>query len=298
MIKSKIAAVFLFCAGLLCLAQAQVPMTGAGTGAPGGGVTPLSQWVAAVIAAGGTVSGTQQTRVGTLITALQGHGIFTVWDGLWLLDSENPTQASIDIVNRNTWTSSGSVTQAATGYTSATGGQLRTSLNLSMTTNYTRNSATLMGYVTVADSSGAGSTLMGAGDGAVWGTIKYDVLGVRANGGINITQNDFNTVTGTHNNGLIVSVRNGSGTTNDFTSVTDSSGVNAGGSSGDASSAPPNFALWFLALNGSGAPANGWNGTLAIAGIGSQLSTGQIANLCTDVNNGYLAARGHSLFTC
>ena len=37
MIKSKIAAVFLFCAGLLCLAQAQVPMTGAGKGAPGGG---------------------------------------------------------------------------------------------------------------------------------------------------------------------------------------------------------------------------------------------------------------------
>ena len=34
---SKVCAVFLFCLGLFCLAQAQVPMTGAGKGAPGGG---------------------------------------------------------------------------------------------------------------------------------------------------------------------------------------------------------------------------------------------------------------------
>jgi len=34
---SRIISVLLFCAGLLCLAQAQVPMTGAGVGAPGGG---------------------------------------------------------------------------------------------------------------------------------------------------------------------------------------------------------------------------------------------------------------------
>ncbi len=33
----KVFAVFLFCVGLFCLAQAQVPMTGAGKGAPGGG---------------------------------------------------------------------------------------------------------------------------------------------------------------------------------------------------------------------------------------------------------------------
>lgn len=43
MIIRKTTAVFLFCAGLFCLAQAQVPLTGAGKGAPGG-VVATTTW--------------------------------------------------------------------------------------------------------------------------------------------------------------------------------------------------------------------------------------------------------------
>ncbi len=41
---ARLTAIALFCAGLFCIAQAQVPMTGAGVGAPGGGGTTPVTW--------------------------------------------------------------------------------------------------------------------------------------------------------------------------------------------------------------------------------------------------------------
>jgi len=58
-------------------------------------------WVAAVVAASGTVSAAQKTRVNTLIVSLKAASLFTVLDRLWLLASENTQQAGIDIVNLN-----------------------------------------------------------------------------------------------------------------------------------------------------------------------------------------------------
>jgi hypothetical protein len=290
---------FLLTAGVFCLAQAQVPQTGAGKGAPGGGGgVGLTAWVMAVMTAGGAVSGTQQTRVGNLITSLQSASLYSIWDAIWLLDSENPTQASIDIVNLKTWTASGTVAQGATGYSSSTAGYLITTVNISTTTNYTQNSATLMGYVTVAPSTAG--IMMGASNGAIWGMVQHDTGGTRAGSGINILNGDFNVVAGTHNTGLIFGVRNGGGTTNDVTTVydaADTSGI-SGGSSGDAAGTRPNQPVFLLSENASGAPAASWNGTLAAAGIGASLTGAQMTTFCQSLNNGYLAARGHSLFTC
>ncbi len=42
---ARLTAIILFCAGLFCIAQAQVPMTGAGIGVPGGGGTSPVTWL-------------------------------------------------------------------------------------------------------------------------------------------------------------------------------------------------------------------------------------------------------------
>ena len=122
MIKSKIAAVFLFCAGLFCLAQAQVPMTGAGKGAPGGGAgcsfnATTCAWIAAVVSAGSTVSNTEGGFVNTLTNCYTSNGVLSILDRDWLFASENATQANIDIINLQTWVLHGSYTFTAnTGY--------------------------------------------------------------------------------------------------------------------------------------------------------------------------------------
>jgi hypothetical protein len=60
-------------------------------------------WVNAVIADGGTVSGAQQSRVNTLIVALKTANIWTKFDRIWLLASENTNQAFIDLRNTQKW---------------------------------------------------------------------------------------------------------------------------------------------------------------------------------------------------
>ncbi len=61
-------------------------------------------WAAAVIAAGGTVSGTRKGLVDTLIKALKSAGLWTKLDRLWLFAAENQTAALIDLVARATAT--------------------------------------------------------------------------------------------------------------------------------------------------------------------------------------------------
>ena len=58
-----------------------------------------SAWINAVIAAGGSVTSTQQGRVDTLIKALKSHSLWTPLDRLWLFAGESSTQqATIDII--------------------------------------------------------------------------------------------------------------------------------------------------------------------------------------------------------
>ncbi len=75
-------------------------------------------WIAAVVADGGTVSGTQAGRVNTLIAGLKTDGLFTILDRLWLYAGESDThQAKIDIISLATHTVTGSPTLAVGGYT-------------------------------------------------------------------------------------------------------------------------------------------------------------------------------------
>lgn len=102
-------------------------------------------WVAAVVAAGGTVSGGQQTNVNNLITSLKTHSIFTKLDRLWLYASENVQQATIDLVALDT-NSPGTTSFAANrGYTGNSGAQVDLFFNaFTAAGNYAQNSSHIM----------------------------------------------------------------------------------------------------------------------------------------------------------
>jgi len=68
--------------------------------APSGGCsdTNATAWAAAVVTAGGTVSGGQLTAVCNLITAYKSHGVYSLLDEEWLYASENAFTAMVSIV--------------------------------------------------------------------------------------------------------------------------------------------------------------------------------------------------------
>jgi len=115
-----------------------------------GGLDPdTTAWINEVVADGGAVSGTQQTRVNDLIVALKGHSLFTTIDRLWLLGGESDaSQAKIDIVNLGTNTVNGTIALAAAGYLSdGTTGFLHSNFTPSTAGgNYAQNSASLGAY--------------------------------------------------------------------------------------------------------------------------------------------------------
>ena len=68
-------------------------------GAPVADDAATTAWVAAVVSAGGSVSGGRKTVVNNLIIGLKADGIWTKLDRLWLYAAENSQSALIDIVN-------------------------------------------------------------------------------------------------------------------------------------------------------------------------------------------------------
>lgn len=75
-------------------------------------------WINAVVAAGGTVSPTEQTNVNNLVTCLKTNNLFSLADRDWLFAAENQQQADIDIIHDAALTIHGTESFAtSTGYT-------------------------------------------------------------------------------------------------------------------------------------------------------------------------------------
>lgn len=159
--------------------------------AAGGSLDPATTaWINAVVGAGGTVGGTQQTNVDTLIKALKSAGAFTVLDRWWLLGSENTQQQQIDIIALQSWTSHGAGSFSVnSGYTGdgSTGYLDSNFIPLSAGGNWTLNSATIGAYVltnrtTTAAKASIGSTNASANSGFTYivplqTTFQYDLNG-------------------------------------------------------------------------------------------------------------------------
>jgi hypothetical protein len=111
-------------------------------------------WIAAVVAAGGSVSSGRQTIVDDLIAGLKADGVWSKLDRLWLTATENTQSALIDLVATSTATPVNSPTFAANlGYTGSNASNKYIDSNLannSGTGNYSLNEACLFGWSNTA----------------------------------------------------------------------------------------------------------------------------------------------------
>lgn len=122
-------------------------------------------WVAAVVSAGGTVSGGRTTVVNTFITCLKTASLWTTLDRYWLLAGENAGSAQVDMVNLQSLTVVNAPTFTANqGYTGASTKYLDSNYNPNGSTNYTQNSATAGVFINT--SSAASGYAFGAANGA------------------------------------------------------------------------------------------------------------------------------------
>lgn len=122
-------------------------------------------WVNAVVAAGGAVSSTQQTRVNTLILALKGHSLFSANSRLWLHAGESDAkQATIDVMNLSVATPVNTPTLAAGGYT---GNGTTSYVDLgTRPSNYAQNSGSFGCASLTSSTTADNSVTIGASDSA------------------------------------------------------------------------------------------------------------------------------------
>lgn len=156
--------ILLFCAGIFCLAQsnAQVPMTGAGLGAPASGFTPsCSQSSTFLAAATGVTLTADKTNYDTLICGLVtdsysgGGTIFAALDAMEIWAAPTTTNAAlINLIQPGTYNGSVVGTPASfTAYVGYTGDTstfyINSHFNPSTATspNYTQNSASYGVYI-------------------------------------------------------------------------------------------------------------------------------------------------------
>lgn len=150
-------AALLFCAGIFCLAQsnAQVPMTGAGVGAPGSGFTPsCSQSSTFLTAATGVTLTGDKTNYDTLICGLQTDGNLAGLDVLYIWAAPSAVNAAlVNLANPGTFNGTVHATLTFSAYHGYTGdsntGYMDTGFNPTTATspNYVQNSATFGAYV-------------------------------------------------------------------------------------------------------------------------------------------------------
>ena len=138
---TRLIAVILFCAGIFCLAQshAQVPMTGAGLGAPassgGGGCSQSASFIARTSG----LSANEITGYQNAICYWVAQGVYSNIDAAYILATNNTTTAVLNLVTSGTFdgvltigggtftvdrgiTGDGSSTVISTGFTPSTSG--------------------------------------------------------------------------------------------------------------------------------------------------------------------------------
>lgn len=257
----------------------------------GGGLDPATTaWVAAVVSAGGTVSGGQQTNVNNLIVALKGHGLFAKLDRMWLYASENATQASIDIVNLATHSLSGTPTFTANqGYTGNGSAFINTNFVGTVNgVNMTNSGASIAAYIRNNRTSSSNITAIGAqnGTGSDQTSIQVNAFGSQ-NIGTMIGQ--IAVAGATTSQGLWVT----SGTPAASNFYRNGSSI---GSVGTGTGTVPAEALFALAFNNNGSAIQISTDQIAVVSLGGNLSSTDETNLSADVNGLYMTALGTNVY--
>jgi hypothetical protein len=135
-------------------------------------------WINAVVAAGGTVSGTptsgRQKLVNDLIVGLKTDGVWTKLDRLWIFAAENAKSSIIDMVGLASSTPTGTTLNPNNGYFCNTTQYVATTFNLlSSGVKYTQNSAHLAIWITTDGGTTVNTVVTSAGVGTAHIIAKY-----------------------------------------------------------------------------------------------------------------------------
>jgi hypothetical protein len=205
-------------------------------------------WAAAVVVAGGTVSGTQLTNVSNLITAYKSAGVYSVMDEEWLYASENPFTAKVSIVPPyHSHTLVGSTPPAFTanrGYDAGATGLGYIDTGYITGSNFTLNAHSFGAYVFTSRTSAAtGTCALGSQSTAY--TILQPLNGASTTS-VASSDNTFPTFADTQANGSIIVVRTSSSNVNFYKNA------NSVLSASATSVAVPNLNWYALAFNSGG----------------------------------------------
>ncbi len=294
----KIILSWLILVGLTLCASAQVPMTGAGKGAPGGGAcvnsTETCAWSAQVVTNGGsTPTTTQLNLVDTFVACVKassniGPALNTVLTRFYpLANADNSTvQSRTSIVNPGSAaTSSGSFSSTTNGYT-GDGSTAFLDTGFASGSGFTATSASYGVYIKNARTTGTTIIDMGSYD----GTNISQLLPVSAAGnalGFINSLASANTVTNTSSAGFFIETRNSTTTTlYQYQSASPTSQSTA--VTGSTSS----FSFYIMARNNSGTADSFAADQLLAAFLGAGVSSSSAANDLASCTNGMMTTLG------
>lgn len=252
-------------------------------------------WVSAVVAASGTVSGTQQGYVDTLVKGLKSNSLFSVFDRVWLKASENIQQANIDIINLATWTNHGLTFSANHGYTgdgSSTYGDL-SFIPSSAGGHFAQDSASFGVYSLTSRATGAMAPI-GVYDASIVPNAGA-YLQLFNTGPIvqcDLNGQDFTgpAQSGANANGLWLASRTTSSSIQLY-----HNGSAFGSAISSTSTTLPTKTMLVGALNNNGTSATFDSDQIAATFIGGGLTSGQVSTLTTLVN-AYMTSLGINVF--
>lgn len=260
--------------------------------AAGGNDAATTAWVNAVVADGGSVSGTQTTRVNTLIVGLKADSLFTILDRLWLYAGESDAhQAKIDIINLGTHTLNGTPTLAAGGYTgNGTSQYIATGFNPATAGgHYVQDSAALGAYVRTNNAAYDSGVFIGASDGSNSAHLYLAQNSGAAFCKVNTTT--FTSCVITTQQGMWVSTR----TASNAQAVYRNGNTTAIGSDSNVSSGNVNKELYALAFNNNGSAGLWVPDQVSAILIGGALTATQASNLASRIN-AYMTSWGINVY--
>lgn len=275
------------------------PLTVIGINPPSGGGfdSATTAWIAAVVAAGGSVSTTQKGYVDTLIKALKANGVFSIIDRIWLLGSENTQQANIDIVNLGTWTYHGTpaLSSQFTANVGITGDNSTVFLDLNFNPataggNFALNSGTIGAYNLSNRTGNQPWVCVGGADGAAI-SVFFRPNNASGNFEFEINNNNFPSFVSGQAQGFWNVSRSSSANIN----VYKNGSAVSGSPFTDASFSVPSTGLYAFALDNNGATVNFSADQMSALIIGGGLTPTQNTNFQAAIN-AYMTSLGINVY--
>lgn len=243
-------------------------------------------WVNAVVAAGGTVSDTQKTRVDALIVGLKADSLWTLLDAMWIPAGELVSQqALIDIKSLTSATAVGSPGLAAGGYV-GNGSSAYINTNFTAYSNFTQNSCAFGYYNTTVNATAEASVTMGFFGSAVLSFISSRYGGTDALGACN--RLSASVLTNTNRQGFYVVT----GPSVSVHRMYKDGNTTPGFDNTATGEVPPSIPFFILARNDGGTPSNySTVDRVGLSFISAGLSAAQQASLFTRIE-AYMDAWG------